>query len=487
MAKRPKSAESDQKPSLPTDKGAASKTPSANSPKTAVVLIHGMGEQRPMATLWGFVEAVWRTDRSLTPSHGNVVYAKPDEISDNFDLRRVTTRYWSDPDPRRVDFFEFYWAHLMQGNTVQGALSWIRELFVRPPSSVPRGLRWVWLLGLVLLIAAGVLMALAALPSEVLEQFLPRSWTLALAVFALLVSLGATRWLAPVAGDAARYFSADPSNVAARNTIRRAGVDVLEKLTRSGEYDRIIVVGHSLGSAIGLDVLAGAYERVARETWAAAHPPRSAAARSLRAVEKAAAALRDAPLDAEAFIRYRDAQRAYARTLSAGFRSGEAPWLVSDFVTLGSPLSKADILITRDRDRFDFNVGARSVSKCPPLLEQADPPRFSFEVSQGRWGPHHAAAFASTTWTNLYFPSRMIVFGDIVSGPVASLFGPGIRDVKLAIGAPRFRHNDYWRDPEADPTPEWIVALRRALNLRLAAETEVWGGLDDEDAARPTL
>ena len=44
-------------------------------------------------------------------------------------------------------------------------------------------------------------------------------------------------------------------NVAARQTIREAGVDLLTKLHGSGNYDRIIVIGHSLGSVIGYDVL----------------------------------------------------------------------------------------------------------------------------------------------------------------------------------------------------------------------------------------
>lgn len=392
--------------------------------KTAVVLIHGMGEQRPMATLWGFVEAAWRTDRTLTPAYDNAVYAKPDEINDNFDLRRVTTRYWSDPDPKRVDFFEFYWAHLMQGNTVQGTLSWLRELFIRPPSSVPRGLRRVWLLGLVLLFTAAALMVLAALPSELTEGFISRPWAIGLSAASLVLSLLATRWLAPVANDAARYFSPDPPNVEARNAIRRAGVEVLERLAQSGKYDRIVLVGHSLGSAIGLDVLTAAYERVARETWADAHPPAGPAEKALRDLEKAAAKLADAPTDMDLFVAYRNAQRAYASTLKTGADVSKAPWLVSDFVTLGSPLSKAQILITRNRERFDFRVSARGLATCPPFFEQTTPPRFSYEVARKRWGPHHAAPFASTVWTNVYFPSRLILFGDIVSGPVAPLFGP---------------------------------------------------------------
>lgn len=483
MARSPKAA-AGPAPDNATPQNNTAAASSTKQPKTAIVIVHGMGEQRPMSTLWDFVEAAWRTDRSLVPPHDNTVYAKPDEISDNFDLRRVTTRYWSEPDPKRVDFFEFYWAHLMQGNTVQSTLSWLRELFIRSPSSVPRGLRHVWLQGLILLIAAAGLMALAALPAGLTEGFISKRWALILAGLSFLISLAATRWLAPVAGDAARYFSPDPPNVNARNAIRRAGVEVLERLTQSGKYDRIIVVGHSLGSAIGLDVLTAAYERIDRETWAGVHPPKSAAASALRTLEAAAAVLKDQPTGQAAFIAYRDAQRAYAATLANGFQAGKAPWLVSDFVTLGSPLSKAEILITRDRQRFDFRVGARGLPTCPPFFEQASPPRFSYEVARNCWGPHHAAPFASTVWTNLYFPSRLILFGDIVSGLVAPLFGPGIRDVKLRIAAPRFRHNDYWLDPASDPAPEWIVALRRALNLRQVPEDQVWNADETERMMR---
>ena len=34
--------------------------------KQAVVVIHGIGEQVPMATLWGLVESVWSKDSGLS-------------------------------------------------------------------------------------------------------------------------------------------------------------------------------------------------------------------------------------------------------------------------------------------------------------------------------------------------------------------------------------------------------------------------------------
>src|SRR5438128_2316266 len=98
-------------------------------PKTAVVMIHGMGEQWPMDTLRGFVEAAWSSDPDLNPewSEGET-YSKPERITGSFELRRITTRFWArrpgSPD-RRVDFFEFYWAHMMQGNSFGAVLAWL--------------------------------------------------------------------------------------------------------------------------------------------------------------------------------------------------------------------------------------------------------------------------------------------------------------------------------------------------------------------------
>ena len=62
--------------------------------KQAVLLIHGIGEQRPMSTLRGFVDAVWTRNESIHHPHINAaeeLWSKPDSISGNFELRRLTT------------------------------------------------------------------------------------------------------------------------------------------------------------------------------------------------------------------------------------------------------------------------------------------------------------------------------------------------------------------------------------------------------------
>jgi hypothetical protein len=56
-------------------------------------------------------------------------------------------------------------------------------------------------------------------------------------------------------GDAARYLSPRPRNIALRQKIRSEGLKLFRSLHASGEYDRIVVVGHSLGSVIGYDLI----------------------------------------------------------------------------------------------------------------------------------------------------------------------------------------------------------------------------------------
>ncbi|MEW8268619.1 MAG: hypothetical protein AB2731_20955 [Candidatus Thiodiazotropha sp.] len=62
-----------------------------------------------------------------------------------------------------------------------------------------------------------------------------------------------------VVGDAARYLRPAAQNIQRRQEIRTAGVDLLKNLHDRG-YDRIIIVGHSLGSVIGYDILTYAFQ-----------------------------------------------------------------------------------------------------------------------------------------------------------------------------------------------------------------------------------
>ena len=106
-----------------------------------------MAVWRPMDTIWGFVQALWVCDRDVTSPRTSMVYPKPDPITGSFELRRITTRNvpLENGVDKRADFFEFYWAHLMTGNTVQSVAAWLLGLFIRSPATVPRRLLLLWL------------------------------------------------------------------------------------------------------------------------------------------------------------------------------------------------------------------------------------------------------------------------------------------------------------------------------------------------------
>ena len=60
----------------------------------AVVVIHGMGEQIPMDTIKGFVDAVWQKDDAITANglpNPTEVWSKPDARTGSLELRRITT------------------------------------------------------------------------------------------------------------------------------------------------------------------------------------------------------------------------------------------------------------------------------------------------------------------------------------------------------------------------------------------------------------
>jgi hypothetical protein len=95
--------------------------------------------------------------------------------------------------------------------------------------------------------------------------------------------------------------------------------------------------------------------------------------------------------------------------------------------------------------------------------------KFTFENPKGVWLPHHAAVFAPTRWTNLYFPCHAIFWGDLIGGPLVSAFGSAIRDVPVETKR-RFgllSHTLYWTLPKKgrNVVAPWIEELRKAVRI----------------------
>jgi hypothetical protein len=227
------------------------------------VIIHGIGEQRPMQTLRAFVAGVLgegESDLTLKTR----IFSKPDRISDTLELRRLSVRpgkYSGNYElSDETDFYELYWQHLMQGTTSRPVLEWALYLLFHPNKLNCR-LRRVWW-GVVAIMAAVVIALTVAL--LVLKPLLAVG--LAITVPALLIGLRFLKWLAVgqverlvlgFAGDAFRYLNPDPPNVQVRRAIRTAGLTLLRGLHEDElrRYERIILVGHSLGSVIAYDLI----------------------------------------------------------------------------------------------------------------------------------------------------------------------------------------------------------------------------------------
>ncbi len=417
--------------------------------KQAVLLIHGIGEQHPMDSLPGFVEAVWTSDASVHHPHAKPgVWSKPDTISGNFELRRLTTS--ANADGVRTDFYEFYWQHLMQGNSLGHVSAWARVLLLRWPWKVPRRLLLAWLL----LVACGVLvlafLGLTVVPAAHWPAWVPpwlSPWVSGGA--AALVAGLAIPTLRNVVGDAARYLHPAPANIERRQEIRAKGVALIGKLHDAG-YERIVVVGHSLGSVIGYDVLTYA--------WATYHASGKGVGRSTGSASERVGALGQleeaiAAGDPEA---YRGLQRALHREL----REAEHGWRVTDFVTLGSPLAHADVLLAPDAARLAKRQAIREFPTCPPTTEDG---LISFPKDRVKRTLHHGAVFGPCRWTNLYFPVRLLLHGDVIGGPLAGLFGWGVRDlpVRTRRRLGFLSHTLYWKPGLGTH----VETLRAAVNL----------------------
>jgi hypothetical protein len=449
--------------------------------KQAVVLIHGIGEQRPMSTLWKFVDLVWMHAPPPKGAPPRRVYSEPDELSGVFELRRLSTNF--NAEQKRTDFFEFYWAHLMRDNDLGDVLGWLGHLATRRKGQVPPQLHKAWR---ILRAAAIVMPFLIAMTfggavfsgAEGHDAALMMLIGLLLVGFCGLVLLDQL-FFSPVLGDAARYLRPTPKNVGCRQDIRERGVKLLEALHASNKYDRIILVGHSLGGVIAYELAGLMWGRRNRDMGR--EGPMQAA---LAAVEAAGLEHAAKPNPAS-MAKWRAAQaQMFAALQGLDDETGAPLWLISDLVTLGSPIAHADTLMADDRAEFDELVRRREFPTCPPQFETFPDGarRFSYCRTPGAADeshavprcPNNAAVFCAVRWTNIYFPMQGIMRGDLISGAAGDLFGPGLADI--AARAPGkggwFPHMDYFRLDDEGPwgDPAWAdhrVALREALALEM--------------------
>lgn len=457
--------------------------------KVAVVLIHGIGDQTPMETLRSFVEAVLSKDSAIVsdpadapenaelqpgpaplspaqPSPGDpseektrwrerpLYWSKPDNLSGSYELRRFTTSTGGRGGVA-IDFYEYYWAHLMDGNALSHSLQWLNNLLLLWPKSVPPILRRLWWAVWLLIIAIAV--AMAAIGTETPIGLIAGTGALLLAGAKLVADLALRDWV----GDAARYFNARPANVNVRNAIRKGGVELLEKLHRTGNYHRVIVVGHSLGSAIALDIL--------YHYWSIASVRHGSPDRPFTdAIECLQRTIMDASNSGT------PDWKALQKAVWQDLRNNGTPWRITDLITLGSPLTHLPFLTGLDQRVFEDRLAMREFPKCPPIIDgKSLTYPVAYELPDGQKRSiatiHHAGCFAATRWTNIYFPHNGWIGGDPVGGPLKELFGDAVddRQVFTQRWRGRLNHIHYWRDDPRDRGSRQapLRVLKAALNL----------------------
>jgi len=193
-------------------------------------------------------------------------------------------------------------------------------------------------------------------------------------------------------GDAARYLRPAPENIAIRAAIRTAGLNLVRGLHEDPmqRYERIMLVGHSLGSVIAYDVITHLWQEM---HWKHNKPSKPVQPE----IEKMRSHLVANQGHAGHIGKYRKQQR---RLLAEEHRLG-MPWKITDLVTLGSPLTYADFLLADEQYPLPDRLKDRELPTCPPQLEDERDigflsPRYTSadQALARKQQLHHAAAFA---------------------------------------------------------------------------------------------
>jgi len=377
---------------------------------TAVVVVHGVGERGPMETFDAFVRT------SLDPRDGKWNYhPRPAEVTDTYEVRR-----YSAPS-ENTEFFEYHWPFLMTAEKFAGVAPAALRLFLRRPGNVPDALFGIWRLAWTVALVAVLVIPVLFVSGYALNSDVP-GWIIGVTISAVVLVFwfGLYRMMAralvnkktaPLV-DSVRYTDPSPTSYAARRAIRGGLVDLLRNLHDDGGYARIMVVAHGVGAYIAYDALI--------LHWAQ--------------------------------TRDRDGQ--------------QKPWRITDFVTVGAPLTLADFVLTR-----------------PPLLSGLSASDFELrrELFEGllRRGvlvgcpsdTESQSVFSATRWTNLWFPvTRGSRSGDWFGGELGPLFGAGITDVAVNGNEPeRFKHGsahtEYFSHPDKGAVSDFAWHLRRTLAL----------------------
>jgi len=479
-----------------------------NSKRIATVVIHGMGEQNPMGTMSGFVKSFLAYEEYknlLTP--GQNYFSTPTDVGDSYEVQKWIVKK-TDYRPR-VDFFELYWAPLMTDNQFSHVFPWMKKiLFMKSKNWRLQCLKLILVVSLIaipilsfgwvlsisklfynhfidfgminhfyLILFTALIIGFSVLKVKSLRVALGFSllafsfygyysiddiadtynsdsdkWKL---IIGTLICIGyifkfTGKFLKEFLADAARYFEPQPNNVKNRDEIRQLGVSILESISLDDSYDRIIIVSHSLGSAVGYDIL--------RLYWAKHggryHLDNADRDFLIEYQENMESVLyckkednknndlvgKEVCEDSEdkRCLKYQKIQNNLFNDLStfegkSAVDKLELRWKISDFITTGSPLSKMKIFYSNGKDTDEWvHRFERTIVTNPPTLDlETDGFYFTKDEddgpSKGSHRFHHGSLFAFTRWTNIFHRT------DLIGGNISQVIGKGTLNINLEI------------------------------------------------------
>jgi uncharacterized membrane protein len=419
--------------------------------RKAIVIIHGIGNQQPMATVRNLLY-------NLIGKNAHF-FSSPNRITDDLELRRLSVA------GKDTDLYEYYWANLISDPNVYEVFSWIFHiLFRKKPSErlkvvIPILRIIIFLLSIAALVLiihylnyySGRIGVFETLVGSVMIIFLIRTF------FPTIARVFLTNAIVQYIGDAVRYLTPTPQNIDSRAKIRRGGIELLKKLHEAKSeadetkyrYDKIIVIGHSLGSTIAYNVLSHLWSE-----YNTLHGNNEGTELLKQdALENIQEYVMNGDIEAEEY------QKLQENLLIEQKKIGN-PWRISDFITLGSPLTHVSLLIAKDEVDFEKRKIQREFPICPPIVDKFNKGfsyKLNYKVKKSELDNstirtlkvlHHAAHFGMTKWTNIYFTN------DFVGGSLKKDFGNGILELRLKAKGffnrvlPMASHTLYWESKQ---------------------------------------
>lgn len=437
--------------------------------RQAVVVIHGIGNQQPMDTLRGFVGRLLEPDDKM--------YSSPNRLTDNLELRKLSIGH------KNTDFYEFYWANLVKDVPITDIIVWmIKLIYSRRLPERLKNVIWGLRVGLPLITLGiyllGSRLALLFKDSDMFKVTLYGFlglWILR-SSSNLLFKLVENTFIQFI-GDAVRYTVPTPENIETRSKIRQEGIQLLRKLHEDVDendptcrtYDRIVLVGHSLGGIIAYDILSFLWS-ADNKTFDKTNDDNLLKQRALA--------------DISTYVNAEELDVQTYQTLQNNLFEEQKQlgnfWRITDFITLGTPLAHGAFLLAKDDADFRMKIEQREVAVSPPQMHAEDKQFFypkNFEIEETFTTEsgipstkivkrtvkllHSAAQFGVVRWSNFYFRN------DYIGGSMRFWFGKGMIDEEIIpVGKtnqniPVKPHTAYWSAEQPEP----MGTIRKILEL----------------------